>query len=557
MEYTRRQPHSLKSQQHNSPGNRQSKRNFDNRPEFAMQAKMIDSIRNSPRSTGVGVMQRHPVIQRYIDIGVEEAYDRYITKEEVIRHVKTILNIKWSPIWNETLEFCLQNNCDFKNAKTLVKFLQEYSRPDDYKKILKDEGIPWEIGWDIALPQILDDPQYVFESGRQLARVLMSLVAPVKRLQNPVPPNYFKQETSARYIDIGDESIEIPGLSINTMLVPMGVYIRIMMPPVEDLGEGVEIGFIQIVQSSKMSSEGDIRSRKYNIEKGLPEPSKGVDETYGWSIDRSEGAKDPFYGMGMGNVQSGSNTRPAIMWDNPACGNEQDEWFPRFKTCVVVKNHVSHPEYRGKILAAITWGFNKYSQNRYANVSWIDIQEENIVSEKFATAIQVWNTPKHFDQNLLTKIDLAFVQVQESITQASSLKSLKARSTALVKIYDILDIDIPEMFDQIPNLLDRAPILSYWDGEDDESREKLLRPSISAMKQEDIGTYFEIFKTDFAKAGWGGNMEEDKKDDSGAEKLNISPSTVASKKTVNEAKKILEELMNRLQEIKKKVGSVD
>lgn len=160
----------------------------------------------------------------------------------------------------------------------------------------------------------------------------------------PMPSTTASQQETPPQPSHSINSIEIPEMQGEASYSKTqdeseaGYDIRITMPAIPELGEGAEIGFLQIVQSKKTDGAASDRANTYNkATEAAPVTKESPDSAHGWTIDRQgSSAKNPYYGEGISeNYIPGSDKADAILHDHPVAF--RPPWSPRFKTCAVIK----------------------------------------------------------------------------------------------------------------------------------------------------------------------------------------------------------------------------
>lgn len=177
-----------------------------------------------------------------------------------------------------------------------------------------------------------------------------------------------------------------------------GYDIRITMPAIPELGEGAEIGFLQIVQSKKTDGALSDRAKAYNETIGVaPATKESPDSAHGWTIDRQGTPTNPYYGEGIpANYTPGSDKADAILRDHPV--GFRPPWSPRFKTCAVIKKCPTYPYLVGTTLATLEWGFDLTpappalaSQKVFGEPTWIGFKEVHGTPAELVLCARVWD----------------------------------------------------------------------------------------------------------------------------------------------------------------------
>ena len=227
-----------------------------------------------------------------------------------------------------------------------------------------------------------------------------------KSVVPPMPSTTASQQETPPQPSHSINSIEIPEMQGEASYSKTqdeseaGYDIRITMPAIPELGEGAEIGFLQIVQSKKTDEVQRQRADAYNQETGAaPVTKESPDSAHGWTIDRQgSSAKNPYYGEGIpANYTPGSDKADAILHDHPVAF--RPPWSPRFKTCAVIKKCPTYSHLVGTTLATLEWGFDLTpapkpvlpSSKVFGEPNWIGFKEVHGTPTELILCARIWD----------------------------------------------------------------------------------------------------------------------------------------------------------------------
>lgn len=153
------------------------------------------------------------------------------------------------------------------------------------------------------------------------------------------------------------------------------------------LPPGTVVGFIQIVQSSKLQDDSKERSAYHQNEYSIDRQSvkRNLSPYFGFQNDGSHEA-----------TVFGTETAPAIMVDAPSYSGK-DAWNPKFETSAVIIACPVFPAFKGTILSTIGWNM-ALTANKDANAV-VNHYPLSIASKNFLQAAKIWNEIPYSDAN--------------------------------------------------------------------------------------------------------------------------------------------------------------
>lgn len=153
------------------------------------------------------------------------------------------------------------------------------------------------------------------------------------------------------------------------------------------LPKGTVVGFIQIVQSSKLHGDSKERSDSHENEYSIDRQSmkRNLSPYFGFQNDGSHEA-----------TVFGTETTPAIMVDAPSYSGIE-AWNPKFETSAVIIACPAFPAFKGTILSTIGWELT-LTAKKDANAV-VNHYPLSIASKNFLQAAKIWNEIPYSDAN--------------------------------------------------------------------------------------------------------------------------------------------------------------
>jgi len=193
------------------------------------------------------------------------------------------------------------------------------------------------------------------------------------RIADPIPDNLI----AVGNMTLVPSDITTTAAKITIKYEPHGGF----LPP------GTVVGFIQIVQSSKLDGDSKERSNdhddKYSIDRQSVQ--RNLSPYFGFQNDRSHET-----------TVFGTEIAPAVMVDAPSYSGK-DAWNPKFETSAVIIACPAFPAFKGTILSTIGWDLTLTAKKDVNAV--ITHYPLPIASKNFLQAAKIWNEIIYSEQN--------------------------------------------------------------------------------------------------------------------------------------------------------------